>query len=95
LWALSDIRHQDSEDVALATFSTESLAEIRAAISNVRFILSAQPVDATLHPQKKMDRKAKHRGYFRGFVAAEKTKLWDRWECEQLPKAIGRAFGVI
>ena len=33
------------------------------------------------------------RGYFRGFTAAEKTELWDRWQRGELLKAIGRAFG--
>ena len=29
----------------------------------------------------------------RGFTAAEKTALWDRWQRGELLKAIGRAFG--
>ena len=32
-------------------------------------------------------------GYFRGFTAAEKTELWDRWQRGESLKAIGRAFG--
>ena len=31
--------------------------------------------------------------YRRGFTAAEKTELWDRWQRGELLKAIGRAFG--
>ena len=31
--------------------------------------------------------------YRRGFTAAEKTELWDRWQRGESPKAIGRAFG--
>ena len=31
--------------------------------------------------------------YRRGFSAAEKTELWDRWQRGELLKAIGRAFG--
>src|SRR5450631_1351311 len=31
--------------------------------------------------------------YRRGFTAAEKTELWDRWQRGQSLKAIGRAFG--
>ena len=31
--------------------------------------------------------------YFRGFTAAEKTELWDRWQRGESLKAIGRAFG--
>jgi len=33
------------------------------------------------------------RGYRRGFTAAEKTELWDRWQRGESLKAIGRAFG--
>ena len=32
-------------------------------------------------------------GYRRGFSAAEKTELWDRWRRGESLKAIGRAFG--
>ena len=31
--------------------------------------------------------------YGRGFSAAEKTALWDRWQRGESLKAIGRAFG--
>ena len=31
-------------------------------------------------------------GFHRGFTAAEKTELWDRWQRGDLLKAIGRAF---
>jgi hypothetical protein len=31
--------------------------------------------------------------YLRGFTAAEKTELWDRWQHGESLKAIGRAFG--
>ena len=31
--------------------------------------------------------------YRRGFTAAEKTELWDRWQRGESLKAIGRAFG--
>ena len=31
--------------------------------------------------------------YHRGFSAAEKTELWDRWQRGKSLKAIGRAFG--
>ena len=33
------------------------------------------------------------RRYGRGFTAAEKTELWDRWQRGESLKAIGRAFG--
>jgi len=32
-------------------------------------------------------------GFRRGFTAAEKTELWDRWQRGESLKAIGRAFG--
>src|ERR1700749_4080833 len=33
------------------------------------------------------------RRFHRGFTAAEKTELWDRWKRRESLKAIGRAFG--
>src|SRR5262245_66297121 len=33
------------------------------------------------------------RRFHRGFTAAEKTELWDRWQRGESLKAIGRAFG--
>src|SRR5258708_31105917 len=33
------------------------------------------------------------RKFHRGFTAAEKTELWDRWKRGESLKAIGRAFG--
>ena len=33
------------------------------------------------------------RSFHRGFTAAEKTELWDRWKRGESLKAIGRAFG--
>src|SRR5258708_8467459 len=33
------------------------------------------------------------RGFHRGFTAAEKKELWDRWKRGESLKAIGRAFG--
>ena len=32
-------------------------------------------------------------GFRRGFTAAEKSELWDRWQRGKSLKAIGRAFG--
>jgi hypothetical protein len=32
-------------------------------------------------------------GFRRGFTAAEKMVLWDRWQRGESLKAIGRAFG--
>src|SRR5258708_39031427 len=35
----------------------------------------------------------RNRRFHRGFTAAEKTELWDRWKRGESLKAIGRAFG--
>ncbi len=32
-------------------------------------------------------------GYRRGFTAAERTEMWDRWQRGESLKSIGRAFG--
>jgi hypothetical protein len=48
----------------------------------------SQPVDATLYLEGEMEC-----GFHRGFTAAEKTELWDRWKRGESLKAIGRAFG--
>src|SRR3974377_1426406 len=40
-----------------------------------------------------MECMAMRQGYFRGFTAAEKTELWDRWQRGESLKAIGGAFG--
>ena len=34
-----------------------------------------------------------NQSFRRGFTAAEKTELWDRWKRGESLKAIGRAFG--
>src|SRR3954452_8994738 len=34
-----------------------------------------------------------NQSFRRGFTAAEKTELWDRWQRGESLKAIGRAFG--
>jgi IS30 family transposase len=36
---------------------------------------------------------AMKQGHRRGFSAAEKTELWDRWRRGETLKAIGRVFG--
>ena len=41
----------------------------------------------------KMECMQMKRRYCRGFSAAEKTELWDRWQRGESLKAIGRAFG--
>src|SRR5882757_4484493 len=53
----------------------------------------SQPVDATLYLRAKRWSVAMDQGFRRGFTAAEKTELWDRWQRGESLKAIGRAFG--
>src|SRR5258705_10546885 len=53
----------------------------------------SQPVDATLYLKGEMECALMDRRFHRGFTAAEKTELWDRWKRGESLKAIGRAFG--
>src|SRR6266511_997462 len=53
----------------------------------------SQPVDATLYLEEEMECMVMGEGFHRGFTAAEKTELWDRWTRGESLKAIGRAFG--
>ena len=52
----------------------------------------SQPVDATLYLKEEMECMVRGQGFNRGFTAAEKTELWDRWKRGESLKAIGRAF---
>src|SRR5712672_1678670 len=53
----------------------------------------SQPVDATLYFKGEMECAVMGQRFHRGFTAAEKAELWDRWKRGESPKAIGRAFG--
>lgn len=53
----------------------------------------SQSVDGTRYPERERSVWGWVERYFRGFTAAEKTELWDRWRGGELLKAIGRAFG--
>src|SRR5258708_5781635 len=53
----------------------------------------SQPVDATLYLKGEMECASIGQRFHRGFTAAEKTELWDRWKRGESLKAIGRAFG--
>src|SRR5229473_2210636 len=53
----------------------------------------SQPVDATLYLEGEMECGLMVHKFHRGFTAAEKTELWDRWKRGESLKAIGRAFG--
>src|SRR5712692_10523233 len=58
-----------------------------------RFARWSQPVDATLYLKAKRWSETMDQGFRRGFTAAEKAELWDRWQRGESLKAIGRAFG--
>src|SRR5712691_13495968 len=53
----------------------------------------SQPVDATLYLEGETECGLMVHKFHRGFTAAEKTELWDRWKRGESLKAIGRAFG--
>ena len=53
----------------------------------------SQLIDATLYLKGKMECAVMGQRFHRGFTAAEKTELWDRWKRGESLKAIGRAFG--
>ena len=53
----------------------------------------SQPVNATLYLEEEMECALMGDRFHRGFTAAEKTELWDRWKRGESLKAIGRAFG--
>src|SRR5882672_10025581 len=53
----------------------------------------SQRVDATLYLEGEMECGLMSHKFHRGFTAAEKTELWDRWKRGESLKAIGRAFG--
>jgi hypothetical protein len=53
----------------------------------------SQLVDATLYLKGEMECALMGQRFHRGFTAAEKTELWDRWKRGESLKAIGRAFG--
>jgi hypothetical protein len=57
-------------------------------LRHVRFVLPAQPVDATLYLKEKRWSVTMDQGFRRGFTAAEKTELWDRWQRGESLKAI-------
>src|SRR5260221_4340619 len=53
----------------------------------------SQPADATLYLKGEMECALMGQRFHRGFTAAEKTELWDRWKRGESLKAIGRGFG--
>src|SRR6267142_5910971 len=70
---------------------TKQTCRLRRAMSE--FEGRSQPVDATLYLEGEMECGLMGHRCHRGFTAAEKTELWDRWKRGESLKAIGRAFG--
>ena len=62
-------------------------------LGSVRCYWWSQLIDATLYLRGKRWSVTMDRRFRRGFTAAEKTELWDRWQRGESLKAIGRAFG--
>src|SRR6266446_6628498 len=70
---------------------TFEASQLHCAVSAFRG--RSQPVDATLYLEGEMECGLMGHKFHRGFTAAEKTELWDRWKRGESLKAIGRAFG--
>src|SRR6266699_469650 len=79
--------------MARSMVSNGPIAEVEPRPAVVRFTRRSQPVEATLYLKGKRWSVTMDQGFRRGFTAAEKTELWDRWQRGESLKAIGRAFG--
>jgi hypothetical protein len=75
----------------MSLVGTKQTCRLRRAMS--AFGGWSQPVDATLYLKGEMEWALMGQRFHRGFTAAEKTELWDRWKRGESLKAIGRAFG--
>src|SRR5712664_3641247 len=89
-----------NSDMVFGTHTSSESSEMTlrlqtpTAVIHVRFCARwSQPVDATLYLKGEMECALMDRRFHRGFTAAEKTELWDRWKRGESLKAIGRAFG--
>src|SRR6266516_6414143 len=63
------------------------------AMSRVRFGVAVSTGRRNTLSYGEMECALMGRRFHRGFTAAEKTELWDRWKRGESLKAIGRAFG--
>ena len=77
--------------VATSEFGTYRTWRFNSLMSDVEGW--SQPVDATLYLEGEVECGLMGHKFHRGFTAAEKTELWDRWKRGESLKAIGRAFG--
>jgi DNA-binding CsgD family transcriptional regulator len=96
------LRHRQTKEAATAMFyltpTAPHLDSTKSATLTARRSLPvypgwSQPVDATLYLEGEMECGLMGHKFHRGFTAAEKTELWDRWKRGESLKAIGRAFG--
>ena len=69
--------------------------DLPAQFPHVRYRGVVSTVDATLYLIEEMECAVMGQRFRRGFTAAEKTELWDRWKRGESLKAIGRAFGKL
>src|SRR3974377_2161059 len=51
-------------------------------------------IDATLYLRGKRWSVTMGQNFRRGFTAAEKTELWDRWARGESVKGVGRSYGI-
>src|SRR5664279_543851 len=68
--------------------AVEALCRLLSVVSRL-----SQRIDATLYLIGKRWSVTMDQRFRRGFTAAEKTELWDRWQRGESLKAIGRVFG--
>src|SRR5208283_3637632 len=77
----------------VAAGRTRSSAVMVGAPPVVMFTTTLERCDATLYLRGKRWSVTMDQRFRRGFTAAEKTELWDRWQRGESLTAIGRAFG--
>src|SRR4029077_8244808 len=56
------------------------ISQVEDLLPVISFGWWSQPVDATLYLRGKRWSVAMDQGFRRGFTAAEKSELWDRWQ---------------
>src|SRR3984893_7866206 len=91
LWKVSLSRFPWDKKIRPLNFSRGHSAVLLSPMSALQ--RWSQPVDATLYLKGEMECGLMVHKFHRGFTAAEKTELWDRWKRGESLKAIGRAFG--
>src|SRR6266508_444866 len=90
MFALGQSRHFDRRPTTSGPPLETDIVRAGRHVSKVGW---PQPIDATLYLKGERWSVTMDQGFRRGFTAAEKTELWDRWQRGESLKAIGRAFG--